>query len=65
VARAGRRRAHGCAAVSTKLIGCRLDVDCFAASARDPFGNLLCLIHNPNFKLADERQPEILACAAG
>jgi hypothetical protein len=25
------------------LIGCRLDVDCFAASARDPFGNLLCL----------------------
>jgi hypothetical protein len=38
------------------LIGCRLDVDCFAASARDPFGNLMCLIHSPNFKLADERQ---------
>ncbi len=26
-----------------------------AASARDPFGNLLCLIHNPHFKLADVR----------
>lgn len=26
-----------------------------AASARDPFGNLLCLIHNPHFKPADVR----------
>lgn len=32
--------------------------DIVVASVRDLFGHLLCLIQNPNFKLADVRWPD-------